>query len=268
MRKPKAMDVAVQMVKYAEQAPVIPYSQYDCYNIVRRAVEACGGSMRYSGSNNVYRSGVKNLMPLGEANSRDLLKAGWVLFIVRAESGKLPPQYHGDGMQDAYHMGIYTNMKGGDGVTNYEVVHSSQSRGGVYPSTLKNAWNWAAELVDVDYSDWHAEGPSDFGDLTGEDAAATNAEAAGSAAELTPNAPTLMPGPGEAKVITKDTGLILRKLPGKDGAAIKEIPRGAIVKVITYNGTDWTQVRWVAHDGTPHQGWVATRYLYFHEGAN
>lgn len=165
MSRPKAMDVAVRMVKYAEERPVIPYAQYDCYNIVRRAVETCGGSMRYSGSNNVYRNGVKNLMPLGDAIAKGLLKAGWVLFIVRPESEKLPAQYRGDGRQDAYHMGIYADMRGGDGVTNYEVVHSSASRGGVYPSTLKNAWNWAAELVDVDYSDWHAEGPSDFSGL-------------------------------------------------------------------------------------------------------
>lgn len=267
MSKPKAMDVAVQMVKYAEQVPVIPYSQYDCYNIVKRAVEVQGGSLGYGGTNTLFRKGVTNRMPLGDAISKGLLKAGWAVFIVGAENNTMPPQYIGDGIGDVGHMGIYTDMTNQDTGAYCEIVHSSWTREGVYPSTLQNAWNWAAELADVDYSDWHAEGASDFSDVTGTETVAS-AETDG-AAELTPNAPTLMPGPGEAKVITADTGLILRKQPQKvKGNEIKEIPKGTIVKVVTYNGTDWTRVRWVAHDGMPHEGWVATRYLYFYEGVN
>ena len=75
------------------------------------------------------------------------------------------------------------------------------------------------------------------------------------------------PGPGEAKVITTTTGLLLRKEPKEKAANIKEMPIGAVVKVLDQWG-EWTKVRYVHFDGMPHEGWCKTRangvdYLQF-----
>jgi hypothetical protein len=78
------------------------------------------------------------------------------------------------------------------------------------------------------------------------------------------------PGPGQAKGVTTTSGLYLRKLPGKDGARIKEMPIGTIVSVLQVEG-GWARVRYLAGDGTPHVGWCCTgegetEYLRFGEG--
>lgn len=120
----------------ADRVPPIPYSEEMCDQFVRATVKRAGGDMgRDAGSNDMFRRAVTNVMPLDDAIRTKALKPGALLFIVDHD-GKEPPQYRSDGLGNAWHVGIYTAGR-------HEVVHSSQSRGGVYPSTLKNGWTHA-----------------------------------------------------------------------------------------------------------------------------
>lgn len=243
--KPKAMAVAETMVDYAKQVPPIPYSQYDCYKIVRQAVRDNGGDMQYSGSNDVYRNGCEWVMPLYDAIAQEKLLTGMVLFIVEPDSDSTPAKYRGDGKGDASHMGLFTGLTDLETGVLTEVVHSSASRGGVYPSTLKNAWNWAGKLKDVDYSEW-----TEFGE-------STDSEQGGASAKTTPSATQY------ATVdVPEGENLRMREIPASGGKYMLKIPRGTELTIIAHkNGFGQTTYRGFT-------GWVDERYLrYVADGA-
>lgn len=173
--KPKAFDMASTAADYALSASPPTYGQLDCYTFVRQCVRDNGGDMKYAGSNDLFRNGITEAMPLSDALAKGKLKAGWVLFIVEPvdkRPGKTPEKYWHDGRGDASHMGLYTDLHclQDSGDTYLEVVHSSSTRGGVAVSTLKNAWNWAGRLKDVDYSDWDKEQDAETEASTGKQA--------------------------------------------------------------------------------------------------
>ena len=116
----------------------ILYSAEDCQTFVERTIQRAGGSyVNYAGSNTIYREGVSRRAPLNSPEGKAMLMPGALLFIV-AEDGGEPAHMRGDGLHNANHMGIYTGVKAA------EVVHSSESRGGVFPSTLRNGWTHIA----------------------------------------------------------------------------------------------------------------------------
>ncbi|MDL2318057.1 SH3 domain-containing protein [Eubacteriales bacterium OttesenSCG-928-A19] len=269
-----ATDFANLAVEKAQRVPPIPYvlggrtgAGTDCSNLIWLLMQELGGKVVRAGSNTIWASHVTNKVFRNDGGALQFggeLTPGMLLFIDYNDVVTQTPEGT-PGKMD--HMGIYVGNVPGlltpDGKQG-NVIHASQSRGMVCASTLLNAWTHGAFLNGVDYGG----GISEPDDQEPEQPSAPGEQTPGSSEveELTPNAPILMPGPGEAKVITKETGLLLRKQPKKDAAVIKEIPKGAIVKVITYDGTAWTKVRWVASDGIPHEGFVATQYLYFYEG--
>lgn len=115
----------------------ISYEQEMCDQFVRNTFARAGGDMgRFAGSNDMFRRACSKIIPLRDAIRTGELRRGWLLFI-RDFDGREPKQYQGDGMGNAWHVGIYT------GPGDPEVVHSSETRGGVAKSTLKNAWNMA-----------------------------------------------------------------------------------------------------------------------------
>lgn len=157
LKRPKAFDVSVAAVEYVSSNPPPTYAEMDCYRFVRQCVRDNGGDMKYAGSNDVFRNGITEHMPLSDAIAQDKLKSGWALFIVEPVGSGTPEKYRNDGLGDASHMGLYTDLTNNETGERVEVAHSSASRGKVAASTLKNAWNWAAKLKDVDYSDWDEE---------------------------------------------------------------------------------------------------------------
>ncbi len=107
----------------------ITYQQEMCDAFVRNSFKRAGGDMgRYAGSNDMFRNALSVMYPLDMA--KNMLVPGALLFIV--EPGHNAK--YNDDLGDAIHVGIYT------GAPEAEVMHSSASRGGVFPSTLKNAW--------------------------------------------------------------------------------------------------------------------------------
>ena len=114
----------------------ITYQQEDCQKFVKQSVKRAGGDMgNYAGSNDMFRNACSKMYPLSMATP----VLGCVLFIVAEGYNKK----YDDSLGDASHVGIYTG--------NPEVVHSSATRGGVFPSTLKNGWTHVGWLKAVDY---------------------------------------------------------------------------------------------------------------------
>lgn len=128
-----------------KQTPRILYSELDCQGFVEWCVERIGGIKKdYRGSNDMYRNALTACYPLNSTEGKKALKPGAVLLIVAFDGGE-NDRYKADGLGNAKHIGIYTGAK------EAEVVHSSQTAGGVAKSTLKNAWTHVGYYRGLDY---------------------------------------------------------------------------------------------------------------------
>ena len=224
------------------RTPAIPYmlggrspKGTDCINLIGWCMDELKGKSVPRGANEAWNKSMTWRGTLDEARKQGKLVMGALVYIKGAQTAK--------GRMG--HVGVYTGdqgLKTPDGKAS-DVVHASASRGGVYPSTIKNGWTHVAWLDGVDYGGSVSSDPE-------------------------PPAPHVTePGPGQAKVITTMSGLYLRKLPSKDGARIKEMPIGTIVDVLDFKGP-WVQVRWDVSKSLYHIGWCCAKengvpYLQF-----
>ena len=207
------MSVSAQQCANAAEAavlrePPITYQQEDCQGFIEQTVKRAGGAMRdYRGSNDMYRNACTKVVLLKGAR----LQPGMVLFIVK-QDGREPERYKPDGLGNADHIGWYTG-----GI--YEVVHSSATRGGVAPSTLKNGWTHAGWLKEIDYGE--------------------------------------RPQEENQEVIQVSTGYIdlpaeenvfLRISPSKTSAWFARVPGQAAVDIVSTSG-DWARVKYGGKDG-------------------
>lgn len=214
-----------------------PYEKLDCQAFVEQALKDAGLRLNLAGSN---------------AWIREVMKSGWVgspedcrkkygkipegafLFIVEQDN-KEPPQYRGDGIGNASHIGIYTGLTGEEmvalsgnpGASKYNygngAIHSSYTRGCVATSrfsgkTIKDGWNRVGIWNRINYN--------------GGDAMQTEYK---------------------AKVV--GGGLNVRAEPSKDSARIAQLPNGSIVTVIGTVGS-WCEI--TCDDIT---GYVLSGYL-------
>lgn len=142
MANPNAAAVARTAVDMTKKEPPVAYSRMDCQAFVEACVNQNGGRMDYAGSNDMFRNACTWVGTLAEAKAAGRLVPGALLFILE-QDGKEPARYKEDGLGNASHVGLYTDMEG------VEVAHSSASRGMVCASTLKNGWThvgWAREI--------------------------------------------------------------------------------------------------------------------------
>ena len=93
---------------------------------VRKTIERAGGKYLSSAGANAMLRNLKWLYPLDDARANGSLKPGAVLFMVEPGWNSK----YNDNMGSAEHMGIYTGIPG------KEIIHSSQSKGGVIASTF------------------------------------------------------------------------------------------------------------------------------------
>jgi hypothetical protein len=235
MAKITGIDLTNEALKLV-RTPAIPYKPggrspeagMDCSTMIMWLLEKCGGTNLRAGSNKLWTDHAAWRGTLADAQKQGKLVPGALVLIDDAKGGSNGTPGEMD------HVGVYVS---GSTV----IVHASQSRGGIYPSTLKNGWTHVMWLEGVGYRgeyDSVLPGAPDAGGLP------------------VPTAPPARvgPSPGQAQVITTTSGLYLRKLPGKHGARIKEMRIGAVVDVLRVEG-GWAQVRYVGGDGTPHIGW-------------
>ena len=221
------------------RTPAIPYhlgwqseQGTDCINLIGWGLKELGGRALQRSTNLALQKDVERIARLDSAEGKAMLVPGALLFIVNEPDGRTE------------HAGIYVGnipgMKTPDGKQG-NVVHASASRGGVYPSTLQNAWTHV----------WWAKGV----DYTGNQTTPTIPEAPA------PTAPTVPREPGEGQAIVTASSLRLRKNPSSTGAVIVSMPEGNIVPVLEErNG--WARVRYVK-GGTTHIGWASVEFLRF-----
>jgi len=221
------------------RTPAIPYvlggrsdKGTDCINLIAWVMKELGGQQVPRSSNDAWRNNMAWTGTLSEASAKGRLAPGAILYIDYHK-----PPGGSDGTPGAMdHAGVYVGD--GFGLKTPDnrpgtVVHASLSRGGVYPSTLQNAWTHAAWLRGVEYGN---------GELKIE-----NGEwrIRGAASGLSA---------GQARVITTTSGLYLREEPHTRGRRIKEMPIGAVVEMVRVEG-GWAYVHWNVRPGLHHAGW-------------
>ena len=220
-----------------------PYSTMDCQAFVERCLKDCGLKKDLPGSNAWYRE----VMTHGWIGSPEECKskygfipAGAFLFILEFD-GKEPAKYQGDGVGNASHIGIFTNMTGkqmveqakadGDSIAggyNYGdgALNSSSSRGAVCTS------KFAGKSIN---GGWNRVGIYDLVQYDG------------------------IGGGGMTKTMivhTENGGTLnLREQPSKQSKIITTIPNGTPV-CVTDTTTDWSKL-----DYNGLTGWVMSSFL-------
>ena len=180
----------------------ITYQQEMCDAFVRNSFKRAGGDMgNNAGANDMLRTECTKVIPLGA----EPLEKGCLLFIVT-------PGYNDkykDNLGDATHVGIFTDDP------KAEVVHSSESRGGVFPSTLKNAWTHAGWPKDAVFSGApEPTQPDQFGVID----------------------------------LPSDQNVFFRIKPDKNSYWWARLNGGQIVEIVS-ESNGWTRVKAVGHDG-------------------
>jgi len=233
------------------RTPAIPYvlggrsdKGTDCINLIAWVMGELGGRQVPRGSNDAWRNSMAWTGTLAEASAKGRLMPGAILYIDYHK----PPGGSGGTPGAMDHAGVYVG--GGYGLKTPDgrpgtVVHASQSRGGVYPSTLQNAWTHAAWLQGVAYEVKSEE---------------LQVKSGGTGLTETNHNSSLftfhssLPSPGQARVITSTSGLYLREGPSVRSKRVKQLPAGTIVDVLRVEA-GWAHVRWDVRPGLYHMGW-------------
>jgi hypothetical protein len=202
--------------------PAIPYALggrsdagTDCINLIGWCVQELGGKKDDipRGSNTAWRTVMQWRGTLAEAKAQGKLVPGALVYICDAPTAQWPEGDFG-------HVGVYVGRK------DIEVVHASASRGGVYPSTLKNAWNHVAWPTCVSYT------------------TKTEKPEGGTTTVLY-----------QATVTTQENALNLRATPAATAARVGTVPRGTLVDVLEET-TGWRRIQFA---GTT--AWASADYL-------
>lgn len=250
----------------------VSYSTMDCQKFVERCLADSGWKIDLAGSNAWYRKCYFE----GWIGSPDECKKqfgsipqGAFLFIHEFDGGE-PKQYQGDGLGNASHIGLYTNLTGDEMVrlaiefgvkeevarlANYGngAIHSSKSRGCVATSkfvgkAISGGWNEIGLLPEkIAYA--------------GVDPTPTPSPDP----EPTPS-PEPEPKPMTATVWSPNGKHVhLRKRKSKLSAVVDNVPYGAEVEVLEY-GKDWCQLAYRDDRGAVWYGYMMTEYLVFEDG--
>lgn len=206
----------------------VSYSVMDCQAFVEKCLSDCGIKKDLAGSNAWYRFIMRN----GWVGSPEECKrkfgsipVGAFLFILK-QDGREPPKYHGDGIGNANHIGIYTAKGQG-------AINSSASRGCVCESkfsgkSINGGWNRVGLWKGIFYSD------SVNRILNGE--------------EVKPVEVSY-----QAKVV--GGGLNMRRSPENGAERLLQIPDGTILTITEESG------EWAKTGYSGKTGWVMKKYL-------
>jgi len=209
----------------------------DCSGAWVRVYRAYGLAIDH-GSNSQFR---RFCARTGVITGSGDLHVGMAVFKLRVwKDNQRGHRDYGTAPGDIYHVGCVT------GVSPLRIVHATTPA--AKADTKLGNWTHWGLLREVESEKWKGKGEPDP-----------------SPSIFYPPPPASLPG--LAKVITTTSGLRLRKLPGKGGAVVKEMPIGAIVQVLCVEDM-WAKVRYTDEHGTPHQGWCCieeggTKYLRF-----
>lgn len=224
------------------------YSEMDCQKFVERCLADIGLRKNLAGSNAWFRECMLHgWVGSPEECKREfgMIPAGAFLFIHEFDGGEEKVGYH-DGLGNASHIGIYTDMSGdemvalaiceGDTVApKYDfgngAIHSSSKRKAVATSefagkTIRGGWNIIGLWAEISYGE---------------------------------RVDRILHGKGEKTVLYKAKviggGLNLRKQPSKSGEWLDQIPEGTSLDVMEEK-QDWAKVTYNGQEG-----WVMKKFL-------
>ena len=257
--KPKSKDVAAAAVQAAHVG--YTYEDMDCQAFIEHCARQAGGSMDYSGSNDMSRRAAW-LGTLAQARAQGRLVPGAGVLIREETEENLPARYAGDGLGDFSHVGLYvgegalTDTDKNGRMRSCDVVHSSATMGRVAGSTLANGWTHVLWFPEIDYGneaglgvDQRAgidQGVDDGGTSVG-DGLTAGAPAAGAERY--------------AMVVSPDGGPVkLRKSASAEETLYWLVNAGARVQV-ERERDGWALIRAICTDGYTRRAYMMARYL-------
>lgn len=213
----------------------ITYDQEVCDVFVRKTIERAGGKYLSSAGANAMLRNLKWLLPLDDARANGSLQPGAVLFMVKPGWNSK----YNDNLGSAEHIGIYT------GIPNKEIIHSSESKGGVISSTFHRGhlWTHAGGMKEVDLDTFTFTDGSEYG---------------GRGGDIVPDQKTLN------KIILPESNrgqtVNMRKNPDPESIVYEKIRDGTELMAgseFTKNGQRWKKVRYNSMDG-----YIMAQYLF------
>lgn len=237
------------------------YDEMDCQAFVEHCVRQAGGSMDYSGSNDMARNAAW-LGTLENAKAAGKLVPGAGMLIHDDTEANLPAKYRGDGLGDFSHVGLYV---GEDALTDTDkngqkrscdVVHSSSSMGRVAGSTLKNGWTHVMWFAEIDYG-VDVQPGVEIGAEISQD---TTADSNGAEGGLTAGTPAAS-AERYATVVSPDGNPVkLRKTASQKESVYWKVNPGARV-LVEREKDDWALVTAVCSDGYVRRAYMMSQFL-------
>lgn len=257
--KPKGTDVAAAAVQAAHVG--YTYEDMDCQAFIEHCARQAGGSMDYSGTNDMARRAAW-LGTLADARAQGRLVPGAGLLIREDTEVNLPARYAGDGLGDFSHVGLYVGPdaltdtdKNGD-ARSCDVVHSSATMRRVAGSTLANGWTHVMWFQEIDYGNDAGLGVdqgADSGDVA--DGGMDMSD------ELTAGTPvtTLK---RYAMVVSPDGGPVkLRRSASRDESLYWLVNAGARVRVERARD-GWALITAICTDGHTRRAYMMSKFLH------
>lgn len=230
------------------------YDEMDCQKFVETALADIGIKKDLPGSNSWFREVMQNGWvgtPEECVKKNGSVPTGAFLFILE-QNGKEPEKFRNDGIGNASHIGLVTNMTGEEMVNlsgnatngHYNfgggAIHSSASRGHVATSkfsgrTINGGWNRVGLWNHIDY-----------GVQISASTEISTSEAVSS----------------ETATVYADSGNTVNLRKGKSTSAnlVNRIPVGSMVKILN-DGSDWSKVSYTDSAGAVWCGWIMTRFI-------
>lgn len=237
------------------------YDEMDCQAFVEHCVRQAGGSMDYSGSNDMARNAVW-LGTLENAKAAGKLVPGAGMLIHEDTEANLPAKYRGDGLGDFSHVGLYV---GEDALTDTDkngksrscdVVHSSSTMRRVAGSTLKNGWTHVMWFAEIDYGEQVEPGV----EIGSEISQGTNIDATGAEGGLTAGTPAAS-AERYATVVSPDGNPVkLRKTASQKEPVYWMVNPGARV-LVEREKNGWALVTAVCSDGYVRRAYMMGQFL-------
>ena len=258
--KPTGTDVAAAAVQAAHVG--YTYEDMDCQAFIEHCARQAGGSMDYSGSNDMARRAAW-LGTLAQARAQGRLVPGAGVLIREETEANLPARYAGDGLGDFSHVGLYvgenalTDVDKNGNARSCDVVHSSATMGRVAGSTLQNGWTHVMWFPEIDYGNEAGLGVdqgADSGDV------ADGGTSVGDG--LTAGAPAAG-AERYAMVVSPDGGPVkLRKSASAEETLYWLVNAGARV-LVERERDGWTLIRAICTDGYTRRAYMMAQYLEY-----
>ena len=257
--KPTGTDVAATAVQAAHVG--YTYEDMDCQAFIEHCARQAGGSMDYSGSNDMARRAAW-LGTLADARAQGRLVPGAGLLIREETDANLPARYAGDGLGDFSHVGLYvgenalTDVDKNGNARSCDVVHSSATMGRVAGSTLANGWTHVLWFPEIDYG-------NEAG--LGGDQGADSGEVADGGMDMSDELTAGVPATSTkhyAVVVTSDGGPVKLRKSASQQEPMYGLVNNAACVLVERARDGWALVTAICTDGYTRRAYMMSNFLH------